>query len=298
MGKRSKRRGKVPDWEDVASGGSREVWPAARSNSSGSRAENGHNDGRGSPTYSRSSGEGSEGQAMLETQMDQRISPYTDAFQELSQRMIASQKAMKNVSHLYEKHKRDIEEVTQTRDELRDTKDQCRNYKTTLETLGHVQKEKDEKYDKMVADVKLQRQGLARAEEAAEKHKEKMEEEMENFQKMKRETEAKLKMELDEQLNKLTKEHNEQYRKRVEAIEKETKKRQDDDGKKIADLEAEKKRLLQNLVEQESKLRHIQAKCKDQETLKGVYEKEVEKLKKDLREAENEFGLNAGTAET
>lgn len=87
------------------------------------------------------------------------------------------------------------------------------------------------------------------------------------------------------------------YRKHLEIHEKETKERQDGYEKKIAELEAENESFLQKLEEQEGKLRQAEARCRDQEKLKALYEKDAEKLSRDLKEAENEFGLNTGTTE-
>lgn len=95
----------------------------------------------------------------------------------------------------------------------------------------------------------------------------------------------------------LEKQQDELYRARVEKLERETKERQDGDRRKIADLEAKNKELARKLEEQKSKLREAESKCKDTEMLKALYEEKAEKLKEDLKVAENEFKLNAETTE-
>lgn len=112
-----------------------------------------------------------------------------------------------------------------------------------------------------------------------------------------RASEAEQKVKLHEQSTKLEKEQDEKYKKRVALLEKQTKLRQDGDGKRIAELETKNDELLRKLDEQNSKLKQAEGKCKDTEKLKIVYEMEAEKVKEELKMAENEFKLDTGTTE-
>lgn len=292
MGKSEKRRLGGSDLDDTTSGGSQRGGQATHGNSNGRRGESGHRNERGDATYSAS-----EDRTMPEAQTSLDFGPYMGAVEELNQQMIAGQKAMKHVSLLFTKHKRDIGEVSQTREQLREVRMRCRQYKTTIDTLKKLEKEKEQEFEKGMEDVEIQREGLARAKVEAEKHEREMKEKSEKFNKRVRETDAKQKLQLDEQRKNMEKEQENKYRKHLEIHEKGTKERQDGYEKKIAELEAENESFLQNLEEQEGKLRQAEARCRDQEKLKALYEKDAEKLSRDLKEAENEFGLNTGTTE-
>jgi hypothetical protein len=105
-----------------------------------------------------------------------------------------------------------------------------------------------------------------------------MEEEKEKFEKSMRETKAEQKMMLDKQSAQLFKEQNEEFGNRVKSHEKKIKERQDGDEKRIAGLEAEKKKLLQELKEEKAKLGDAEVRCKDLERLKKSYGEDAEKL--------------------
>ncbi|KAF8865565.1 hypothetical protein BDZ45DRAFT_711151 [Acephala macrosclerotiorum] len=295
MGKGSKKRGGNFNSEDLA-GGDYDGPIAGNGNGfrgGGTRSRN----GRGDPQDDSHSGGDLEDQGASDPQANPNFGPYLEAIEELKTQMVAGQKAMKNVQTFFTRQKRDIEDAVGNRQQLLEMTKRCKEYKTTIKTLRTDELEKDEELAAKVADIEEERKELEIAKEEAVKCRKGLQEEKEKFGKRVSATEAEQKVKLQEQMMHLKKEQNEIYENRVKILERQTKERQDDDRKKIAELEAKNEKLLQELEEQKGKLDRVERKFKDAEMLKTVYEGKAEKLERDLKLAENEFGLNAETNE-
>ena len=295
MGKNSKKRAGNLDREDLASGDSHDG--SIICNVNGSHGEARSRNERGNLQDDKSDSRNIEDQGIPDLQADPDFSPYIEVVEELKSQMVAGQKAMKNVQTFFTRQQREIQDVVETRQRLYEMTERCKEYKTTVKTLRREEKEKDEALAEKVADVEKEREALARAKKEVVKYKEELEHETEKFGRRVKIAEAEQKLKLDEQRRNLEKEQNEKYERRLKFLENEMKERQDNDKKRVVGLQAENNKLLQELEEQNGKLRQVNSKLKDTETLKIFYEEKADKLKQDLKSAENEFGLDARTTE-
>lgn len=225
------------------------------------------------------------------------MGPYLEVVAELETHMVASQRSIKNVQRFYKQQKVNIQNADANRQKLEEMEERCKNYKITITMLRDHEKEKDESLTKKIADIEEKEKVLLRAKEEAENYQVELKKDKENFNKKVKASEAAQKVKLHEQRAKLVKEQDEEYKKRVEALKKQTKVQQDDADKRIFELKSKNEELGQKLEEQKSKLKQVESRCKDAEKLKTIYEKEGEKLREDLKMAENEFALETGTTE-
>lgn len=294
MGKNGKKREGTVDWDEIAAGDSHESGSVAH-NSNGSRGRMGHMNGRGNPQDDRKNAGNAEDEDL---QTEPVFDPYLEGLEELETQMVVCQNVMKNFHHIYGKQRRAIQDAVETRQRLGDMTKQCKKLKTTIEILKNFEEEKDKKLAEKVADVEERKKALARAKEQAAEDKKQLEDKKEKFDDRMKLAELEQQAKLSQQKTDLEKTLDEEYRKRVEKLEREMKERQDGDRKRMADLEAKNEELEEKLEEQKENLRQSESKFNDIEKLKMLYQEESKKFREDLKVAENEFGLNAGTTES
>jgi hypothetical protein len=297
MGKNNKRRGGNNDWEEIVGDDDREGGQIEHNDTNGFRGGTDNENGVDISHSDRYNSGNSEYQGISEAQTEVDFDPYLKVVEELKVQLPASQKALKNGQRFYTKQERAIKEVIWTKQQLEEMIVENRRLTTTIDTLESRKKRKDEEYTLKIASLKNESENLEMAKELAKKDQRKLEEEKDDFNKKMRAVEAEHEVKLDKRRTELEKEHNEKYRKREETLEREMQECRDEDKRKITNLEAEMKKLSEELDEQRSKLIRIEGKCKDAEVLKKVYEGKAAELEEKLKKTENEFGLNSESTE-
>ena len=302
MGKNSKKEKGYYEWED-------ELGEGASRDGDEETPYNGHGNG-----YTTTRGESSrkdqksvfqddhgstEDQGMTPVRpAEPDFGPYLQAVEEFKTQMIAGQKAMKNVHASFTKQQYQIQDAVGTHQRLVEMTKQCKEYRITVKTLQNEENKRKEELAQEAADIAKEREVLERAKKDAEKYKEEIQEEKEKFGKKVKTIQAEQKVKMVELEKSLEKAVNEKYAQQMKDLEKGVKKGQEDDRNKIAALEAENIKLMQGLEEQKGKVRQIETKVKHVEDLRTYYEEMSEKLKQELKMAENEFGLGAETTDS
>lgn len=300
MGKKSKK-GEVGAEEVTGDDGDKVTRSSNKSNGSRGALDNGTARARSDRHTRSSSGDPPEGEVV-------DFDDYFEVVDDLKTQLVASTKAMKKVHDLYTKQEREIQQAVENKERLRRITTEYKRLKITLDTLHDHEKEKDEERQKQLDSLENVRQQLEKEKEKALEDQRKVADEKSNLEKRKKLLEAEHALRLENELKKLNDEQtekltslekakNKEFEERMAVLDKERKRQQDEDEKKIAELEAKQSSLSEKFVDQENKLKDVMGKYRDTEMLKKMYEKQVDSLRKSLKDAENEFALNANSNE-
>lgn len=244
------------------------------------------------------------GQVAREPQSSYTLQPYTSTVVETTKAMAVVQRHFENLSELYIKHIEDIESVTEVhrksiklQKECDDKDDRIRQQKYTIAELRTTGQEEEAKLAKQRAKVEEDEKKLKEEKDAQEKRAAKAE-------KSRDAQKAQMELEMKKQLDIQQHKRDEAHKKRMKDLEKSMNAKEDQMNKTMQSLEAEKKRLLDDLEQKKKQIEELTKKSEamsddleDSKAAKTSYKKEKEELDVKLNEIKNEFGLDTKTAD-
>jgi chromosome segregation ATPase len=224
-------------------------------------------------------------------QLNISLGEWTEAAKDALQQMSETERAIRTLSNLYEKHVHDIEEFASIQQQLSGLEQECRDKDEKIKTqkdgitaLTELVREKDDEW-------KHTSQAIFKERDTLEEEKKRFKKYKENAEKRIKAAEAEQKLEQDKELDKLKSEQKQQ-------LDQQKRKLVDENKKVITDLEVDKNRLSKELEgqrgeteEQKVLLAKAHVEYNDLRRVRDSFEKETQELKTKLKAMENEFGL-------
>jgi hypothetical protein len=285
--RKNRRQDPYPDWE---SGDTDESYTKSYSHNIADQADAGgaseYRDSNGN-SYTKNHAGGArshQGKMSNSPQPNNQVTmgTWTLAVGETLQSLEESQRTIKTLQTIFMSHKNDLEKVDETSRMLHQLKEDCKQKDTdmdrqekTILTLTNMQTKAKAELAHEAAQIEMERNELRQEREKHDKRVAMVA--VEERHKVNREIE------------KLTRQHDEIFKKREQKLEEDFAQKQDENNQRATAFEAERERLLTSVKEQDLQIKAQEQKLKESKEQYDLLERAKNSIRNDMEDREAEL---------